>query len=60
MLYFKRKIAKEFYGDIVLLLLLIFLLGSCYVLTTHIFWKITLNDCYSEIEGAAGDTSAAL
>lgn len=60
MLYIKRKIKKDFYGDILLSLLLIFLLGSCYVLTTHIFWKMTLDDCYSEIEGAAGDASTAL
>ena len=60
MFHIKQKDKRKYFGDIFLSLLLILLMGGCYVVTTHVLWKMTLYDCYEEMEKATDAASASL
>lgn len=48
------------YKDILWLLVLIAMLGICFVVTTSFLWHLAINECYYEIEHSAGDAVATL
>ena len=51
---------EKIYHDIFWPILLIVLLGGCFIFTTHSLWRLTMDECYTEIEQAAGGAAATL
>ena len=51
---------ENIFRDILCPVLLIILLGACFLMTTHILWKKSMDECYNEIELSADDAVATL
>ncbi len=51
---------KNIFKDLLWSVLLIILLVICFLTTTHIIWKMAINECYYQIELSADDAVAAL
>ncbi|WP_373164557.1 diguanylate cyclase domain-containing protein [Agathobaculum sp. Marseille-P7918] len=51
---------KKSYQEILWPVLLILLLGICFVFTTRILWRFTRDECYYEIEQSASEAASTL
>lgn len=51
---------KKSYQEILWPVLLILLLGACFVFTTHILWRFSRDECYYEIEQATSQAASTL